>query len=116
MVHAETRRQKGRRGGGRDSGEVDLSFVGSVKPDVLTVKRACGSAPPLRASFLPPRLCVNHSDLSPKPKVRDQTEYFRCPASTVIRFTPDSAVLRWRTVAMKRHSLVALLGVSSTAM
>ena len=46
---------------------------------------------------------------------RNYAEYFRCPASTVIRFTPASAVPGWRTLAKNRHSLVAAAGVSSTA-
>ena len=44
-----------------------------------------------------------------------QAENFLCPASTVIRLVPASAVPRWRTDARNLYSLVAELGVSSTA-
>jgi|GEM_PF-2535057 len=73
-------------------------------------RKSYSSAPPLSS----PRLCVNHSPLSPNPT--PQVENFLCPASTVIRFTPANAVPFCRTLARKRHSLVALAGVSSTAM
>lgn len=62
----------------------------------------------------PPRLCVNHSELAPSATL--QAENFRAPARTVIRFTPASAAPFCRTLAKNRHSLVALAGVSSTAM